>query len=205
MSSARRNDLMLAIVAIVVIVVDQVTKHWIVGYFAGNPARQPISVISGYLDIEFLKNTGAAFSSFDGQPWLLTLAILVALLVVGFLYWRTRNTGSFLLKLAFGLVVGGAIGNLIDRFTRAYVVDFIHFQIPGAPGHAPIFDWPVFNVADSAISVGVVLLVCALWFTGNSAAEPETSATMEATPNSTALGSRAATDDVSSVGSHQQS
>lgn len=204
MSSARRNDLILAVVAFIVVVVDQVTKHWVVSYFAGSIARPPVQVVSGYLDFEFLKNTGAAFSTFDGRPWLLTLFIVLALLVVGYLYWRTRDTGSLLLKTGFGLVIGGAIGNLIDRFTRAYVVDFVHFQIPGAAGHAPTFDWPVFNVADSAISVGVVLLVCALWFSGSSATDDVDTVEGEAAAKAPASPAQTPVDDVSSVGTHPQ-
>lgn len=203
MSSARRNDLVLGGVALFVVLADQVTKHWIVSYFATDTLRQPIEVIPSYLDIEYLKNTGAAFSLFDGRPWLLTLFIVLALGLICYLYWRTRNTGTLMLKLAFGLVGGGAVGNLIDRFTRSYVVDFIHFQIPGGAGRPPIFDWPVFNVADSAISIGVVLLVCALWF-GSTAHEQSLTSGTDGSNSGTAFSAPSPVDDVSSVGSHPQ-
>ena len=92
-----------------------------------------------------------AFSLFEGQNIKFAL-IFVALAVVGYLYWRFRSTPSLWLRLGFALVLGGAFGNLLDRFTRGFVVDFIYFQIPFK------FYFPLFNVADSAITVGVALI-----------------------------------------------
>lgn len=156
MSSARRNDLLLAGAAILVIVLDQLTKHWVTLYFTTGNAKPPLQVVGQVLQIQYLQNTGVAFSLLEGST-VLFLFIAIAVGVIGTLYWRTRNSASLLLKLTFGLILGGAAGNLIDRFSHQFVVDFIHFQIPH------LFDWPVFNVADSAISVGVVLLAYVLW------------------------------------------
>ncbi len=162
MSSARRNDAVLGVVALVVILLDQLTKHWIVGYFASGTPRQPIQILGPFVDLEYVQNAGVAFSLMTGK-WYLFVFIAVALVVVGALYWRTRRTGAALLIVSFGMILGGAVGNLIDRVSHEYVVDFIHFQIPGAAGHPPVFDFAVFNVADSAISIGVVLLALLLW------------------------------------------
>lgn len=160
MSSARRNDLLMAGAAILVIVLDQLTKHWVTLYFTTGTTtgdvKPPIQVVGQVLQIQYLQNTGVAFSLLEGST-VLFLFIAIAVGVIGTLYWRTRNSASLLLKLTFGLILGGAAGNLIDRFSHQFVVDFIHFQIPH------LFDWPVFNVADSAISVGVVLLAYVLW------------------------------------------
>jgi signal peptidase II len=156
MSPARRNDAFMVAIGLAVILVDQLTKHWIVAYFGEPNARPPIPIFGNVLQLMYLKNTGVAFSMLQGQS-LLFVFIAVAVLVIAWLYWRMRDTGGLALKATFGLILGGAIGNLIDRFAHAYVVDFIHFQIPG------IFDFAVFNVADSAISVGVVLLAILLW------------------------------------------
>lgn len=156
MSSVRRTDVVLALVGAVIIVLDQITKHVIAAYFGTTPPRQPIQVLGPVLDLEYTQNRGVAFSLFDGQG-IKYVFILLAVALVGYLYWRTRSTASALLTVTYGLILGGAIGNLLDRFTLHYVVDFIHFQIPH------VFDWPVFNVADSAISVGVVLLAVLLW------------------------------------------
>lgn len=167
MPSVRRSDVALAGVGVFVIALDQLTKHIIAGYFGASTPRAPIQVLGPLLDIEYVQNRGVAFSLFDGQA-IKYVFILAAVALVGYLYWRTRETASFLLTLTYGLILGGAVGNLLDRFTLHYVVDFIHFQIPN------VLNWPVFNVADSAISIGVVALAILLWRT------PEAPARMEA-------------------------
>lgn len=156
MSPARRTDVMLAIVGALVIALDQVTKHIIVAYFGSSPSKPPVQLLGPTLDLEYTQNRGVAFSLFDGQG-IKYVFILAAVALVGYLYWRTRNSASTLLTVTYGLILGGAFGNLLDRFTLHYVVDFIHFQIPH------VLNWPVFNVADSAISIGVVLLAALLW------------------------------------------
>jgi signal peptidase II len=156
LTPARRNDAIMVAVALAVIAADQLTKHWIVDYFRAPGVRGPIPILGRVLELIYTQNTGVAFSLLEGQT-LLFLFIGVAVVAIGALYWRMRDTGNLALKATFGLILGGAIGNLIDRFAHTYVVDFIHFQIPGH------FDYPVFNVADSAISIGVVVLAYLLW------------------------------------------
>jgi signal peptidase II len=155
MSIARRKDLAMVAIALLVITVDQLTKRWIVEYFT-SALRPPVPVLGNLLELQYVQNTGVAFSMLEGQT--LKFAFIgIAIAVIAYLYWRMREEGSLLLKVSFGLVLGGAIGNLIDRFTRQYVVDFIHFQIPG------IFNFAVFNIADSGITIGVLLLAYLLW------------------------------------------
>lgn len=156
LSSARRNDAIMACLILAVIGLDQLTKMWVVDYFRVPGLRQPIPILGHVLELMYIQNTGVAFSLLEGQS-IKFLLIGVAIIVISTLYWRLRDTAGLVLKATFGLILGGAFGNLVDRFTRASVVDFIHFQIPGR------FDFPVFNVADSAISVGVVLLAYLLW------------------------------------------
>jgi signal peptidase II len=184
MSPARRNDLLMVATGALVILLDQLTKNWIVQYFgSGAVTTAPIPIVGDVLQLIYVPNTGVAFSLFEGQT-IKFIFIGIALLVICVLYWRTRDDGSLPLKLTFGLILGGAIGNLLDRFTRHYVVDFIHFQIPGH------FDWPVFNVADSAISVGVVLLAYLLW---RSELTPHTPVSpVPEAPSSTAASTKAA-------------
>ncbi|HEX2350167.1 MAG TPA: signal peptidase II, partial [Ktedonobacterales bacterium] len=83
--------------------------------------------------------------------------IALAFALICYLYWRFRESATLWLRLGFALVLGGAVGNLLDRFTHAYVVDFVHFQIPGK------FDFAVFNVADSAITIGVIVIALCLY------------------------------------------
>lgn len=165
MSPARRNDLLMVAVGVLVVLADQLTKHWITQYFTAGAPKDPISLLGPYLQLIYDQNTGVAFSLLEGQG-VLFLFIAIAIAVVGYLYWRLHDSASLPLKLTFGLILGGALGNVIDRFSHQYVVDFIHFQIPGH------FDYPIFNLADSAICVGVVLLAVLLWRADSSAHKP---------------------------------
>jgi signal peptidase II len=160
LSLARQKDLLMAGMGLLVIVIDQLTKQWILEYFKTCGGRQPIPVLGPILELQLLCNTGVAFSLLEGDG-IKFLLIGIAIVAIGYLYWRSRETGSLLLKVSFGLVLGGALGNLIDRLHYGFVVDFIHFQIPRIG-----FSFAVFNIADSAISVGVVILAYLLWRSG---------------------------------------
>jgi signal peptidase II len=157
LSLARRHDALMVALAFTVIAVDQLTKRWIVQYFRIPGERAPIQLVGPFLTLDYIQNRGVAFSLLEGQS-VLFFFIAIAIVVIGWLYWRVRDTGTLALKLTFGLVLGGAAGNLIDRIRNAnQVVDFIHFQIPN------VFNFAVFNVADSAISLGVIALAYLLW------------------------------------------
>jgi signal peptidase II len=157
MTTARKRDLVMILAGLFVILLDQLTKRWVVQYFVyPDNFKQPIPLLGPFLELAYVRNSGVAFSLLPGDS-IKFLFIALAIGVIAYLYWRNRDNGSLLLKFSFGLVVGGAIGNLIDRFRVGYVVDFIHFHIPG------VFDFAVFNIADSAISIGVVLLAFLLW------------------------------------------
>jgi signal peptidase II len=166
MSLARQRDLAMVGLGLLIIILDQLTKHWVVSYFSTKPEGYTVPILGQVLSLEYVRNPGVAFSLLEGQT-VMFLFIAIAIGVIGYLYWRSRETGSLALKLIFGLVLGGAIGNLIDRFSHSYVVDFIHFQIP-----AIHFDFAVFNVADSAISIGVVLLAFMIWRMGTEGERP---------------------------------
>jgi signal peptidase II len=182
MTTARKRDLAMVLAGIFVIVLDQLTKSWVVQYFVVPNGRDSIPLLGPFLELAYVWNSGVAFSLLSSDP-IKFLFIALAIAVIGYLYWRNRENGSLLLKFSFGLVVGGAIGNLIDRFRLGYVVDFIHFHIPG------VFEFAVFNIADSAISIGVVLLAFLLWQGGASGAKETADAapsavTTESTPAS---------------------
>lgn len=142
------------LLAVVVFLADRGTKHWILGL--RDAGALPIEV-TGFFNLVFTWNRGITFGlfsqrdaeGFDIGRWLLiglTTAICVALVV-----WLVRATGR-LLHLALGLVIGGAIGNLVDRIAYGAVADFLDF-------HALGYHWYVFNVADAAIVCGVGLLL----------------------------------------------
>lgn len=133
--------------ALLVVVVDQVTKR-----LAETRLRdqRSVPVVDDILRLTYVQNRGAAFGLLQDQT---TFFVLVGILVIGVIAasYRYLPRSGFLLHLALGLQLGGAIGNLIDRVRQGYVVDFVDF------GYRANW-WPVFNVADSAIVIGVALL-----------------------------------------------
>lgn len=121
----------------------------------------PWPLVGHNLAFEYTQNSGAAFSLLQGNA-LLAVLIAIAIGVVGYLYARIWNSGSLLAKLVFGLIIGGAAGNLLDRFLHGgSVVDFISFRIPEIN-----FYFAIFNVADACISIGVTLLFILVLFGG---------------------------------------
>jgi signal peptidase II len=111
----------------------------------------PIPAMQRVFSFTYTTNTGAAFGLFPDQGALFIL-IAVGVIIAIILYYRHIPEGYYLARLALGLQLGGAAGNLIDRVRQGYVVDFIDLNF------WPLQNWPVFNIADSAIVVGVVLL-----------------------------------------------
>lgn len=154
---------LLAPVAVVVIVVDQVTKVWAVAALADGPIQ-----LVGSLQLNLVRNYASAFSIGGGSGWG-PLVSVIAVGVVVALLWMARSGTSKLGAVSIGLVAGGAFGNLIDRAVRSDrgflgggVVDFVD-----------VGWWPVFNVADAAIVVGVVTLVgVSLFGSGNHTGDP---------------------------------
>lgn len=139
-------------VSLLVLVLDQWTKGIITRAFEVHQSRP---VIAGFFDITYVQNSGAAFGLFASVDSSLkaiilnSVAILVFLIVSGYAL-RTSHR-SVRLQLGFALILGGAVGNLMDRVRYGYVVDFLDFSVSG-------HHWPAFNVADAAICIGVGLL-----------------------------------------------
>jgi signal peptidase II len=139
--------------AMVVILVDQITKQivWRVFDVGGFT-----DIIPGMLRITLIKNAGAAFGMFEGGRVFFVVASFVAAAVILYIGFRLPPTER-LKRILLGLILGGALGNLIDRIYDGAVIDFIEM---GLRGHW----WPVYNVADIAVSVGAVLLLFQLLF-----------------------------------------
>ena len=138
--------------AIAVVVLDQLSKTAVREYFAGHPAGEHEHITS-FFNIVLIHNRGMSFGLFNGGGGLnAPLFLLVAAAIVTVLiYWLSR-VGSPLLATAIGLIIGGAIGNVVDRVRLGAVVDFLDF-------HVGRWHWPAFNVADSAICVGVAVML----------------------------------------------
>jgi signal peptidase II len=144
--------------AVAVFVLDQWTKTWALERL---DAMHPVVVIPNVFHLVLVMNPGVAFGIFAGIPpgwrWIVTLFSLTALALLGSLAVRILPQGRLLARIAIGLVFGGAAGNLLDRWRHGAVVDFIDL-FWGA------YHWPAFNVADSAITVGVCVLAAELTF-----------------------------------------
>ena len=144
------------VLALGVVVLDQATKALVIAKIA---LYQTIPVVKGFFDLTHLRNAGAAFGVFSSagssRPLLITLLALAVF--GGVLAWSLTTPPEYrLLQTAFSLIMGGAVGNLIDRLRFQAVTDFLRFYVDR-------WEWPSFNVADSAISVGVVLLAWDIW------------------------------------------
>ena len=121
----RVYDALAFLTAILVLILDQWTKAWVVTNLSPSYFGPRISLIGNYLTLYYIRNNGAAFSLFANST-VLVLLIAVAIGVIAYLYLRNINTGSLWYKLIFGLIIGGALSNLIDRVRHGgYVVDFI--------------------------------------------------------------------------------
>jgi signal peptidase II len=141
------------LIALAVLILDRITKWVIVRTI---PLEDVIPVIPGFFRLTHLENTGAAFSLFADSTSPFKTALLVAfslaaLSVVAVLLWRSRNEFN-LITLSLSLILGGALGNLWDRLVNGKVTDFLDFYLG-------IHHWPPFNVADSAIVIGALLLL----------------------------------------------
>jgi signal peptidase II len=157
---ARLYDAFALLTVIICILLDQWTKQLVVQKLTlGNEV--PFPVFGHYLVFKYTQNSGAAFSMLKGNG-LLALFIIIAIAVVGYFYSRIRNSGTLSYKLVFGLIIGGALGNLLDRLIHGgYVVDFVFFHIPEIN-----FNFAIFNMADAAICIGVMLLFVLVLFSG---------------------------------------
>jgi signal peptidase II len=138
------------VLAVIIIVIDQLTKHWITDVFAYGETLEILPI----LNLTLVHNMGAAFSFLSDaggwQRWFFALVSSVVSVIM--VVWLSRLKGQHLLAVALTLVLGGALGNLWDRVLLGYVVDFVDV-------HYQQHHWPAFNVADAAITLGAVLLI----------------------------------------------
>jgi signal peptidase II len=145
-TSSLANSLVIAIVAILVLWLDQFTKHLIVASFLPGESR---IVVAHLLKWTYERNVHGAFGLF-GSNGVLLIGMAIVVLVLFWFSFRDAAARSLLVRVAFGMIVGGAIGNVVDRVHYGFVIDFIDFYRI----------WPnIFNIADSCITVGVALLL----------------------------------------------
>ena len=139
------------LVAAVVLVLDQLTKSLIVQSMILGESRE---ILDSFFRLTYVLNDGAAFGLDLGGRWSF---IAVTVLVAGFiLFYYTRSERTLTARWALALILGGALGNLVDRVRLGEVIDFLHLSVGG-------FSWPIFNIADIGVSVGVGLLAIHLF------------------------------------------
>lgn len=134
------------IAALTMLVLDQLTKFWVQQNFS---LQQTQALISGVFHFTYVHNYGAAWSLFSGHvAWLRWLSLIVSVGLIAFaIFGPTLNYWE---QLGYGFILGGAVGNGIDRFVLGYVIDFLHFKL---------INFPVFNVADVSINIGLACLL----------------------------------------------
>jgi signal peptidase II len=157
-----RSAAALFVIAALVWSLDRLSKIWVEHALVGRP---PITLIPRVLDLRFTTNSGGAFSLGQSAPWLFIIASVAVSLAIIVTAFRHSNVGT---SVALGLILGGALGNLTDRVVRGphltgHVIDFIDLHL-----------WPIFNLADSAIVVGaIVLTISSLVFDRGRAPSPD--------------------------------
>jgi signal peptidase II len=142
-------------VAALAALLDQASKLWVLHYFGEAGCANHLVPVTSFFDFVLTCNRGISFGFFNqpGQPGLgfLIFAVFATVVVVALAVWLYRVRSAFL-AVAIGLIIGGAIGNVIDRLRLGGVVDFLYF-------HAGAWYWPAFNFADSAICLGVAAML----------------------------------------------
>ncbi len=159
-NSSSRTALVWIWISLLVILLDQYSKYWISNTIQLHDSYDLIPYLRLFLD----HNTGAAFSMLAQYPHLALylFSSFSALVVMGLLFWLfTLQSSSRWVAVSISLILGGAIGNLIDRVRFGYVIDFIDVYVNQ-------WHWPIFNIADSAVCVGAVMLVIdIIWLSRN--------------------------------------
>lgn len=143
---------MMVILTIIFLIIDIISKLVVSNLM---DVYDSIVIIKNFFYITYVRNTGAAWSIFEGE--ILGL-VIVSLIIISFIiyYISKQKNKTRLEKISYSLILGGAFGNLLDRIVYGYVVDFLDFNIFG-------YDYPIFNLADSFIFVGVVMLIIHTW------------------------------------------
>ncbi len=150
LADSRTAGMSILWIVLVVLVADQVTKYIVTVKMSAN--GPPVDILGTFFRLTYIHNRGAAFGLNLGSPLIHTVVSIVALGLLVYLFW-TLPSGAGLLRAALAMVMGGALGNIVDRIRiESGVVDFLDFGI------GEQWRWPVFNVADSFVTVGIILL-----------------------------------------------
>lgn len=135
------------LISILTLIIDIITKQLVINFMIEN---QSISLIKDFFSLTYAKNTGVAFSFLEDKvPLIITITSIIIILILK--YIKVTNPNKYE-KICYGLIIGGAIGNLIDRIIYGYVIDFLDFNLFGYP-------FAIFNIADTAIFIGIITII----------------------------------------------
>lgn len=136
-------------IILILTICDQLLKSWVASSIVLGGSKQ---LIPGIIELTNLRNSGAAWSIFEGQQTFFTIITIVAIIVIGYFIWQYRKNISMLIGLS--LIMAGTIGNFIDRLRQGYVVDMFE---------TTFINFPIFNIADMCLTIGVIwLIICIL-------------------------------------------
>lgn len=154
MTKKKKITLMIDIIAIIIlIIIDQITKHLAVLHLKDKPA---LNIVNGVLELNYLENKGAAFGMLQNQKIFFVFVAIIILGVIAYILYKTPDHSKYtMMHILLSLIAAGAIGNMIDRIRLNYVVDFIYFVL---------INFPIFNVADIYVTVATVILIFVLLF-----------------------------------------
>jgi len=144
-----KKNILIFSTTLIIVILDQLTKFLIRKNFQLN---ESIPIIKNIFHLTYVTNTGSAFGLFKNLNWFFVLFSVVVIIAIFYYLRKNINDKEKYLQFAVGLLLGGTTGNLIDRIFFGHVIDFIDFRI-----------WPVFNIADSAVTISVILLIILLW------------------------------------------
>lgn len=135
------------LISILTLIIDIISKQLVLNLMI---EYQSINIIPGFFNLTLAKNTGIAFSFLEGKlPLIIIMTMIIILIILKYLKHSNPNKYE---SICYGLIIGGAIGNLLDRIIYHYVIDFLDFKIFN-------YSFPIFNLADTAIVIGVILLI----------------------------------------------
>ncbi len=136
-------------IILILTICDQLLKSWVASSIVLGGSKQ---LIPGIIELTNLRNSGAAWSIFEGQQTFFTIITIIAIIVIGYFIWQYRKNISMLIGLSF--TMAGTIGNFIDRLRQGYVVDMFE---------TTFINFPIFNIADMCLTIGVIwLIICIL-------------------------------------------
>ncbi len=138
---------LLPVVAILTLVLDQISKRVVMTSFRVGESWNPVAALERWVSLTYVTNTGAAFGLFPDYGGVFMVIAVVVVVAIIVYYYRYLPGEQWLVQISLGLQLGGAMGNLLNRLFYGHVIDFIDFKV-----------WPVFNVADSSVFIGVVIL-----------------------------------------------